>query len=138
MLTPPPIPAPFYFNAWILDWVDGDTLIAKVDRGMRDYSTWNVRCLGYAALELSEPGGVEAREELRRRWPVGSPVVLATVKPDKYGGRNLARVTVRHGGAPTDLAALLVQEGWALPWNGKGQQPKPAWPRDTGRSAPPL
>jgi endonuclease YncB( thermonuclease family) len=125
----PPVPAPFYFNAWVLEWHDGDTLICKVDRGVRDYSTWNVRTLGYACLELSEPGGIDTRDELIRRWPVGSPVVLATVKPDKYGGRLLARVTVLDSKAPRDLADVLVAEGWALPWNGKGKQPKPPWPR---------
>jgi endonuclease YncB( thermonuclease family) len=129
VIVPPPVPAPFYFNAWVLEWHDADTLIAKVDRGMRDYSTWNVRCLGYAARELSDPGGPEAWEELSRRWPPGSPVVLATVKPDKYGGRNLARVTVLHNRQPRDLAEVLCAEGWASPWNGKGKQPKPPWPR---------
>ncbi len=129
MITPPPVPAPFYFNAWIMEWHDADTLIAKVDRGMRDYSTWNVRTLGYAARELTDPGGVEALTEVARRWPVGSPVVLATAKPDKYGGRILARVTVLDGRTPRDLAELLIEEDWAARWDGKGKQPKPPWPR---------
>ncbi len=130
MTALPPVPVPFLFNAWVLSWHDADTLLAKVDRGLRDYSTWNVRALGYAARELSEPGGREALQWLTGHLAIGSAVVLATVKPDKYGGRLLARVF--HQAAPgvtVDLASTMIAEGWGAPWNGRGPQPKPPWPR---------
>jgi endonuclease YncB( thermonuclease family) len=124
-----PVPAPFLFNATVLQWHDGDTALLRVDRGDRDYSTWSVRLLGCATLELDEPGGPETQAELTRRRPPGSTVVLATVKPDKYGGRMLGRLYYRDGGRTTDLVEALIADGWAVSWNGRGRQPKPTWPR---------
>lgn len=129
MTALPPVPAPFIFNAWVDEWQDGDTVACRVDRGDRDYSAWPVRLLGCAARELSDPGGPEARAECVRRWPAGTPLVLLTVKPDKYGSRKLARVIADGpGGVPVDVAAALIADGWASHWNGRGTQPKPPWP----------
>jgi endonuclease YncB( thermonuclease family) len=137
MTSLPPVPAPFFFNAWVDEWHDGDTVICKVDRGDRDYSTWSVRVLGSSCNELDEPGGPEAQAEVTRRWPPGTPLVLATLKPDKYGGRHLARVVVAHPiRGSVDVATELVEDGWAMPWNGRGAPPKPSWPRvDPGSGA---
>jgi endonuclease YncB( thermonuclease family) len=126
----PPVPAPFIYNAWVEDWHDGDTVNCRVDRGDRDYSTWPIRLLGCACRELTEPGGPEAAAAVSRRWPMGTQLVLLTAKPDKYGGRKLARVIAREpDGSSVDVAAALIASGWAAPWNGRGVQPKPAWPR---------
>lgn len=125
MTTLPSVPVPFVFNAWVDEWHDGDTVACRVDRGDRDYSLWPVRLLGCAARELSDLGGPEAGAECARRWPPGTPVVLITVKPDKYGGRKLARVIAA---GPVDIAAALIADGWAAPWDGRGTQPKPSWP----------
>jgi hypothetical protein len=133
----PPVPAPFYFNAWVLEWHDADTVLCRVDRGRRDYSTWSVRVLGSSAREVpnppftkGEPGGPEAQAEATRRWPAGTPLVLATVKPDKYGDRQLARV-IAHDPlrGSVDVATELIADLWAAPWNGRGAPPKPPWPR---------
>lgn len=136
--SPPPVPAPFFFNAWVLEWIDGDTVRAKVDRGDRDYSTWVVRLFGCAALELSEPGGRETLAEVSRRWPVGTPLVLATLKPDKYGERKLARVIANREDrtGTCDVAWELIDSGWAAVWSGQGRQPRPQWPRVVGDSPP--
>lgn len=126
----PPVPAPFYFNAWVQEWHDADSGLFRVDRGDRDYSVWPVRLIGVACRELREDGGREALAWLAAALPPGSPVVLATVKPDKYGGRKLAHVF--YSGLPgltADLSAELIHEGWAAPWDGRGPQPKPPWPR---------
>lgn len=133
----PPVPAPFYFNAWVLEWHDADTVLCRVDRGRRDYSTWSVRLVGSSAREVpnlpfskGEPGGVEARDEAARRWPPGTPLVLATVKPDKYGDRQLALVVARApDGTSVSVAQELIRDGWAAPWTGRGTAPKPPWPR---------
>jgi hypothetical protein len=133
----PPVPAPFFFNAWVLEWHDADTVLAKVDRGRRDYSTWSVRVLGSSAREVpfqgrpGEPGGIEALAEAARRWPIGTPLVLATVKPDKYGDRQLARVVAHDPflNVSVDVATELIRDQWAAPWNGAGKAPKPPWPR---------
>ena len=72
----PQIPAPFVYNATVIEWHDADTGLFRVDRGMRDYSTWSIRILGCAARKLEEPGGTEARDWLRNHLPAGHPVVL--------------------------------------------------------------
>lgn len=97
---------------------------------MRDSSTWSVRLLGCAARELADPGGTAARDWLRGLLPAGAPVVLGTVKPDKYGGRVDAAVWYEAlPGAVVNLADTLIREHWAAPWDGRGAQPKPPWPR---------
>jgi endonuclease YncB( thermonuclease family) len=148
VITLPPVPAPFILNAWVIEWHDGDTVICRVDRADRDYSEWPVRLLNTACLELSEPGGPETQAEVTRRWPPGTRLVLLTARPDKFGGRKLARVIAAEpDGSSVDVSVALIAAGWALPWNGKGPQPKPPWPRpedlptggpDTGNPAPPL
>jgi endonuclease YncB( thermonuclease family) len=137
MIKPPPsVPVPYWVNATVTEWHDGDTVLVVADRGDRDYSTWSIRVLGAACLECpspgkpGDPGGPETRDECARRWPPGTELVLATVKPDKYGGRHDARVFYAGpGGVPVNIVDELIADGWALPWNGVGKQPKPAWPR---------
>lgn len=134
-MTAPVFPAPPLINATILEWHDGDTVRVRADRWMRDYSEWPIRILGMACLELADPGGPETRDECARRWPAGTAVVLQTTKPDKYGDRKDARIWVQEpytaaGRLLTvEVAVELIRDRWALPWNGKGKQPKPAWPR---------
>jgi endonuclease YncB( thermonuclease family) len=126
----PPFPARPHLNAWVLEVHDGDTILFRVDRWMRDYSTWNVRVLGCAARELADPGGPEARDWLRMLLPVGTPVVLTTAKPDKFGGRMDAHVWFQAVGGVADLTEVMIGAGWAARWNGTGKQPKPPWPRE--------
>ncbi len=141
----PPVPAPFYFNAWVDEWTDGDTVVCRVDRGRRDYSSWNVRVLGASCRETpkprfgipGEPGGEECLAEVTARWPFGTRLVLATVKPDKYGDRQLALViTAAEDGQSVDVAQELIRDHWAAPWNGRGKAPKPPWPRPAGARPP--
>jgi endonuclease YncB( thermonuclease family) len=133
----PSVPVPFQFNAWVDEWTDGDTVVCRVDRGDRDYSTWNVRVLGASCRETpkprfgikGEPGGLECQAEVTRRWPPGTALTLATVKPDKYGGRHLGLVVAAGPDGPVNVADELVRDQWAARWNGKGKAPKPPWPR---------
>lgn len=126
----PSVPTPFLFNAQALDYHDGDTGRFYVDRGMRDYSVWTVRFLGGNAIELNQPGGVEARDEVKRRLPPGSACVLATVKPDKYGERYDARIYYTDAaGVVHDLVADLIADNWMAAYDGNGSMPVPPWPR---------
>lgn len=125
------VPAPFLFNASVVSVHDGDTFSVVIDRGMYDYTgsvdhPIPIRLVGMAARELDDPGGPEARDFVASILPVGLAVVLSTAKPDKYAPRWDARVET-----PTlpDLATYLISMGWAVAWNGRGTQPKPAWPR---------
>jgi endonuclease YncB( thermonuclease family) len=125
----PPVPAPEVVNGTVEGWHDGDTVNVWVHRGGSDYSRWAVRLLGGACRELADPGGPEAYTHLAGLVPTGTPVVLVDVRDDKYGGRKLARVVVDLGRGSVDLVELLIADGWAAPWNGRGTQPRPAWPR---------
>jgi endonuclease YncB( thermonuclease family) len=131
-MIPPVFPAPPLINATVTEWHDGDTVLVRADRWMRDYSTWSIRILRLACLELKDPGGPETRDECARRWPPGTDLVLQTAKPDKYGGRIDARVWAADRGRVYEIAQALIDDRWALPWDGNGKQPKPAWPRVAG------
>lgn len=125
------VPAPFAYNANVVDVHDGDTFSVIVDRGFFDYlgdqgHPIPVRLFGCNAIELNQPGGVEARDNLRALLPIGSPVVLRTAKPDKYAPRWDASVETP---AIADLTAFLVQQSWAAAWYGTGTKPVPPWPR---------
>ena len=69
---------------------DGDTLTLDVDLG---FSTWIhkrvIRLFGIDAPELATPEGIVSQAFLRSLLPIGSPVVLESIKDraDKYGGR---------------------------------------------------
>lgn len=122
--------ADFVYNATVIDVQDGDTLNVRVDWGFRRYDEpIPIRILGIAARELDDPGGPEARDNLAALLPAGTSVLLKTAKPDKYNPRWDADVLYLNGASAYDLGTVLVLTGWAVRWNGRGAQPKPAWPR---------
>lgn len=86
---------------------------------------WLVRLAGVAARELHDDGGPEAKQALTALLGAGR-VWLRTLKPDHYGNRVDAHVYLTDG---TDVQGALLTQGWVVPWNGEGPQPKPAWPR---------
>lgn len=106
---------------------DGDTVRADVDLG---FGVWMhgaaFRLLGLNAIELGDPGGREARDNLAALFEANPAVTLASVKPDKYGGRYDALLSLPDG---TDVSNLLISTGWAAGWNGTGSRPLPSWPR---------
>ena len=125
------VPAPFVFNATVVRVVDGDTVEMTIDRGMYDYAgsvehPLPIRLFGINAREHNEPGGPEATAHLAAQLPVGTPVVLHTVKPDKYAPRWLAIVETA---TVPDLGAVLVAQQWAAPYTGSGTKNVPPWPR---------
>jgi endonuclease YncB( thermonuclease family) len=117
---------------------DADTFRALLDRGGDDWWLTNVRLHGCAARELSDPGGPEARDYLRGLVStITPPTVLdmfstrwqgecESLRYDKYAGRIIARIWLP--GHSLDVSTLLIQAGFAAPWDGKGAQPKPPWP----------
>jgi len=115
----------YRYTATIDRVIDGDTVVASVDLG---FHVWlrnqTFRLLGLNARELTQPGGLEARDNLAAI--VGPTVTLTSIKPDKYGGRMLAIITLTDG---TDLTATLIATGWAAAWDGAGLKPTPPWPR---------
>lgn len=125
----------YTYSATVAAVHDGDTLSFVIDLGFniflhpvndRDRERMSFRLLGCNARELSQPGGPEARDHLAQLLPAGAKVTVTSLKPDKYGGRWLAVVTLADG---SDLVRQLVDEGWAAPWDGTGPKPIPPWPR---------
>lgn len=116
----------YTYAATVVRVIDGDTAVLDIDLGL---SVWargqHIRLAGCNARELSMPGGPEARDHLAGLLPAGTQVTVSTVKPDKFGGRYDAQVTLPDG---RDLVALLIVEGWCAPWDGTGPAPVPPWP----------
>lgn len=52
----------FEYRASLVRVVDGDTIIATVDKGFRDRQDWNLRFCGVNAPEKKTPEGVVARQ----------------------------------------------------------------------------
>lgn len=117
----------YRYAATITDVHDGDTVRADVSLG---FDTWRheqaFRLLSVNAIELRDPGGQEARANLLALLTATPGVILSSVKPDKYGGRYDAHITLPDG---VDVSELLIRSGWAAPWTGRGARPLPPWPR---------
>lgn len=120
----------YEYRATVRRVVDGDTVILDVDLGFNmSLNKQSFRLLGINAREHTMPGGIEAADHLAQILPVGTPVVVSSVKTDKYGGRYDGLIQLPNG---RDLAADLVQDGWAASWTGSGTKPLPPWPRTAG------
>jgi endonuclease YncB( thermonuclease family) len=117
----------YTYRAQVWRVIDGDTFIADVDLG---FGIWihqqSFRLLGCNAREKNDPGGREAARNLAGLIGNGTMLTLTSVKPDKFGGRYDASVTLPDG---TDLVETLIQHQWASAWDGTGTKPLPAWPR---------
>lgn len=119
-----------WVNGVVEDWHDGDTGHVTVTLPDGEWARWVIRVRGINARELDEPGGPEAHAALDARLPHGTPVVLAQVADDKYGGReDAALFYLGPDGAVRDLATDLITDGWAAAWGGSGHRPVPPWPR---------
>lgn len=115
----------YTYSAKVTAVHDGDTFTADIDLGFQVHALTAVRLLGCNAIELDDPGGKEARDNLASLL-IDQKVLLRTVKPDKFGGRYDAQVTLPDG---RDLVTLLLADGWATPYDGKGPKHVPPWPR---------
>lgn len=115
------------YEAQVVRVIDGDTVVLDVDLG---FNVWvreqSFRLLGINAREKSEAGGKQAKAHLESLLPPRTPLILTSVKPDKFGGRYDARLALLDG---RDVAEGLVQDGWAASWTGAGAKPVPPWPR---------
>jgi endonuclease YncB( thermonuclease family) len=107
---------------------DGDTVAADLDLGFGLKLRQALRLDGCNAIELGQPGGPEARDNLAALLPVGAVVAVRVVGLDKYAGRCDAQITLPDG---RDLVTVLITGQWAVPWNGLGPKPTPPWPRTT-------
>lgn len=122
--------APRVFPAVIVGAHDGDTVKVNCDLGLDVWRYVNARLVldadtGINCIELRDPGGKEARDRLLQLAPPGSPVTVTSYRYDKYGDRIDCRLILPDG---RNLAQILITDGYAVGWNGKGARPVPTWP----------
>ena len=102
--------------------VDGDTLDIQIDVGFKIYSHQRFRLLGYNAPETRGPErelGKIAKKHLEEYIPPGTEVVVVTYKADSFG-RYLCDLYSHNG---RNLVEYLIDEGYGVPWDGKGKRP---------------
>lgn len=119
------VEAPYVYRATVVSVHDADTVVAAIDLGFYLTLTVPVRLLGINAAELGTPSGNGAAAFLTGLLPVGTRILLASEKPDKYAPRVLARLML----AGQDIAETLIAAQWAAAWDGAGIKPLPVWPR---------
>jgi len=119
----------------VVEVIDGHFVRVDLDLGFNIH--WEVLCRlhGIAAREKSDPGGPEAHAHLAEIIPTASLVDVFSVKWNKHSGQVQAVLFV--SATHIDAGAKMVMDGFAAAWDGKGVQPKPAWPIPP-RPAPPA
>lgn len=124
-----PLPHVWSYQAVVTQIVDGDGLRAAVVTWPWPLTTvsLDIRLYGCNARELRDPGGEEARDALGALIPPDTVVLVTLADRDKYG-RILARV--HRVEDSMDVAARMIADGFAAPWDGKGRKPVPVWPRE--------
>ena len=134
-------PAGRYENipATVLRITAGDTAVLDLDLGYNLHLQRAFRLDGISTRAMTDPGGPEARTALATVLGRGA-LTVKSVKNDVLADPYTVVVTVteeRAAGVPTnyDVHAWLVEMGWALPWDGKGTKPLPAWPRKPAAAA---
>lgn len=116
-VLPGPIPAE------VVEVVDGDTLRVRAQIWLDQTVETRVRIIGIDAPELhnsscdaERDAGERARARLAQ-LAQSRKVVLEDIRPDKYGGRVLARVRGTNG----DLGRDMLEDGYALPYSGSNR-----------------
>lgn len=109
---------------------DGDTVEVQCDLGFDTWRITRVRIRGIATRELSMDGGREARDFLAsllpgRSYPTEATCIVYSYKWDKYAPRIDGDILLYNGRL---ISELMIESGYASPWNGKGTQPIPEWP----------
>ncbi len=113
------LPGPY--AAQILRVIDGDTVEARVAIWLGQEVTTRVRLAGIDAPELvgACPSEIDlaarARDALAAMLPEGRGLIT-DVRPDKYGGRVVARLWSGDG---RDIGEAMLQSGHALPYAGR-------------------
>lgn len=132
-----PFPDRYVYPARIAkidDVHDGDTVRAVIDLGFEVRVTWSLRLLGIQAPEVGGPNvsedekraGLAARDVLRGLVvnPVGELWVRTERDRAEGRGRYLATLLLVQDGKVFDVNELLVRDGHATPYDGRGRAPK--------------
>ena len=114
-------------KAAVVRVVDGDTVQVVVEVWFRTMVSVAVRIKGIDTPETSAQKcvkerdlGVQATALTSQLLPKGSMVILKDVQEDKYSGRVDAHIITMNGASVADI---LVKQGLAKPYTGKGSRP---------------
>ncbi len=99
----------FHANAEVMRVIDGDTFKCRIDLGWRVFVEAEVRLADINAPELDTAAGMAAGAHLRELLPIGTSVLIQSVRLDKYG-RSQAFVKMPDG---SDLGEMLIRENFA-------------------------
>lgn len=97
----------YHYTAFVLKWVDGDTVKLAVDLGFRIEVADTFRLYGLNAPEKGQPNYAEARLRCMELLPLGAKIEIITHKQDKYG-RWLVDIPI--------IRETLLAEGLAVPY----------------------
>lgn len=109
------------YEAKVISVTDGDTVKVVVEVWASQSLTTAIRLRGVDTPEIK--GKCAGERELAAKGkarvagllPAGTTVTLTQLGPDKYHGRHVAAIVLRDG---TNVAALLIAEGLARPYDG--------------------
>lgn len=119
----------YTYSATVVRIIDGDTAVVDLALGFWMIARLSCRLYGCNAIELHDAGGAAARSHLAELLPVGAEVVVESMSVDKYAGRFDGLITLPDG---RDATTVMIADGYAAPWNGKGKAPTPTWPIPVG------
>ena len=102
------------YRAEVVRWVDGDTVILRVDLGQ---DTWVKPAKGYRVARIDAPEtarrkgvtaeekerGLELKATLKMLYPVGTVVWIATSKGGKFDRYVAERIPLGRGQTPEDI-----------------------------------
>ena len=111
----------YAYAGTVTNIVDGDTLDVLIDLGLRITTLQRVRLYGINTPEHTQPGFKEATDRAVS-LVLNQPVIARTIKPTEKYGRWLASIQLTDG---RYLAAILIEEGFGVPYFGGTKAPQP-------------
>jgi len=109
----------YIYKAKVVRIVDGDTLIANLDRGFKDYSEKRLRIIGIEAQSLTDKdetlkkSAKESKKFLEELLPVGTEIFVKSLSLDLYG-RPLSHIWVDKGNGLINVGDEMISKGHAI------------------------
>lgn len=127
----------WHYRAYVQRVVDGDTVVAALDRGFRHYAVERLRLQGIDAPELAPRKGSSAQRKEERALGIkakerlielieGREIIVRTHKTGKFGRWLATLLLVHEDGTTQNVNEILLQEGHAVrygeprPWRAEG------------------
>lgn len=108
--------------------LSGDTVVLKVDLGFRIEATLACRLFGIATPAQGEFGFRPARLELVDYLSDCANVVVQSISTEPCTGTFTGILFATKDGARTDVSHWMLENGFAIEWDGRGEKPPVPWP----------